>query len=77
MGDRLPTIHVVNTVMTEYNLKWESEGAERDILNVETFYHQAGGEFWVVEYQDRIVGTAAYSPTSHGNNAVEICRMYL
>ena len=75
--DRLSTIHVVNTVMTEYNLKWEPESAERDLLSIETSYPQAGGQFWVVEYQHRIVGTAAYCQTNRSKNAVEICRMYL
>lgn len=76
-GDRLAAARVISTVLAEYNLEWEPEGADCDVLGVETYYLQAGGEFWVVESQNEIVGTAAYYPISRGKNAVEIRKMYL
>ncbi|HEY9669050.1 MAG TPA: GNAT family N-acetyltransferase, partial [Coleofasciculaceae cyanobacterium] len=48
-----------------------------DVIEVETFYTAVGGEFWVVEQQGQVVGTAAYYPIERGNNAVEIRKMYL
>jgi putative acetyltransferase len=77
VGDRHTAAEVIHTCLSEYGLKWEPDGADRDVLEVETHYLVKGGEFWVVEYQDRIVGTAAYYPTARGENAVEIRKMYL
>ncbi|MEQ8962812.1 MAG: GNAT family N-acetyltransferase, partial [Coleofasciculus sp. C2-GNP5-27] len=51
--------------------------ADRDVVDVETFYQTVGGEFWVIEYQGTVVGTSAYYPVERGENAVEIRKMYL
>ncbi|MBW4622958.1 MAG: GNAT family N-acetyltransferase [Cyanosarcina radialis HA8281-LM2] len=76
-SDRLAAAEVIHTVLTEYGLPWEPEGADRDVLEVEQYYLVPGGEFWVVEQQERIVGTGAYHPTSRGEKAVELRKMYL
>ena len=68
---------VIKTVLEEYGLPWEPEIADRDVLEVESAYLDLGGEFWVVEQNSTIVGTAAYQPIARGNNAVEIRKMYL
>lgn len=73
---------IIEKILAEYGLDWEPEGADRDILDVETHYLQRGGAFWVVERQaqngdSQIVGTAAYYPTPRGVRAVEIRKMYL
>ncbi|MFN6160454.1 MAG: GNAT family N-acetyltransferase, partial [Dolichospermum sp.] len=34
-------------------------------------------EFWVIEQENKIVGTAAYYPINRGEKAVEIRKMYL
>jgi putative acetyltransferase len=80
--DRLAAATVIQQVLAEYGLNWEPDGADRDVLEVETDYVQVGGAFWVVEYQaqtaeDQIVGTAAYYPTLRAPLAVEIRKMYL
>ena len=69
--------NLITTVLAEYGLGSEPCGADEDVEKVEEFYHQKGGEFWVVEKSDNIVGTAAYYPIQRGNNAVEIRKMYL
>jgi putative acetyltransferase len=86
-ADRAAAAHVIATVLAEYGLGWEPEGADQDVLQIETAY--AGGEFWVVEAAARgqsvgpIVGTAAYrsyravNPASAAERAVEIRKMYL
>jgi putative acetyltransferase len=76
-GDRTSAAEVIRQVLAEYGLAWEPEGADRDVLQVEACYLQIGGEFWVVQQQDQIVGTAAYYPIERGTNAVEIRKMYL
>ncbi|OZH54570.1 acetyltransferase [Hydrocoleum sp. CS-953] len=76
-NDRKIAANIIGYVLAEYNLKWEPEGADRDVLEVEKFYQNIGGEFWVIERQEKIVGTAAYYPIERGNKAVEIRKMYL
>jgi putative acetyltransferase len=76
-SDRTAAANVINTVLTEYGLGWEADGADRDVLEIEEYYIDAGGEFWVIEHQNKIVGTGAYYPIKRGENAVEIRKMYL
>ena len=77
-GDRAAAAEVIATVLAEYGLGWEPEGADRDVVQVETCYQAVGGEFWVVETtEQQLVGTAAYYPIARGTNAVEIRKMYL
>jgi putative acetyltransferase len=75
--DRTPASEVIRSVLSEYGLGWEPNGADRDVLQVEECYLATGGEFWVIEHQNQIVGTAAYYPIHRGEKAVEIRKMYL
>ena len=68
---------VISTVLSEYGLSWEPTEADRDVIEVEQAYLQSGGEFWIVQLQGDIVGTAAYYPITRGEQAVEIRKMYL
>ena len=76
-SDRAIAFNLISSVLSEYGLTQEPEGADRDVLEVETFYQQKNGEFWVIERQGKLVGTGAYYPISRGRNAVEIRKMYL
>ncbi|MEL7035598.1 MAG: GNAT family N-acetyltransferase [Cyanobacteria bacterium J06592_8] len=75
--DREAAFNLIASVLSEYGLNCEPTGADEDVYNVEAFYQQTGGEFWVIESQDQIVGTAAYYPIKRGQKAVEIRKMYL
>lgn len=75
--DRVIVFDLISSVLSEYGLTQEPEGADRDVLNVEECYLEKGGEFWVIEQCGRVVGTGAYYPISRGQNAVEIRKMYL
>jgi putative acetyltransferase len=75
--DRTVTADVIGTVLAEYGLGWEPEGADRDVLEVENYYLNTDGDFWVVEQDSNIVATAGYYPINRGVNAVEIRKMYL
>jgi putative acetyltransferase len=77
MGDRTKVASVVSYVLSEYGLGWEPKGADKDVLQVEEFYLETGGEFWVIEHQNQLVGTGAYYPIKRGKNSVEIRKMYL
>lgn len=76
-SDRANAAEVIHSVLTEYGLPWLPTAADRDVIQVEYFYLSTGGEFWVVEKQEKIVGTAAYYPIKRGEKAVEIRKMYL
>ncbi|NEQ39746.1 MAG: GNAT family N-acetyltransferase [Okeania sp. SIO3I5] len=76
-NDRQIAADIIGSVLAEYNLNWEPKGADRDVLEIEKFYQNIGGEFWVIEKPGKIVGTAAYYPIQRGNKAVEIRKMYL
>ncbi len=76
-SERTAAAALIGSVLAEYGLAWEPTEADRDVLEVEDFYLATGGEFWVVERQGKLVGTAAYYPIARGENAVEIRKMYL
>ncbi|MGF1571393.1 MAG: GNAT family N-acetyltransferase [Nodosilinea sp.] len=75
--DRQVVGDLIHAVLAEYGLGYEPQGSDRDALEVETYYWQTGGEFWVVEAATQVVGTAAYCPIQRGVQAVEIRKMYL
>ncbi|MBF2014006.1 MAG: GNAT family N-acetyltransferase [Rivularia sp. T60_A2020_040] len=75
--DRDFAAELVSSVLSEYGLGWERDGADQDVLQVEDYYLSKGGEFWVIEYQGEVVGTGAYYPIERGKKAVEIRKMYL
>ncbi|EAW34892.1 GNAT family N-acetyltransferase [Lyngbya sp. PCC 8106] len=76
-SDREIAFNLIASILSEYGLGCEPTGADQDVYHVEQFYQQTGGEFWVIEHQNQIVGTAAYYPIKRGQNAVEIRKMYL
>jgi putative acetyltransferase len=75
--DRQDVIMLISSVLKEYGLTCEPQGTDEDAVEVETHYWKTGGEFWVVERHQTILGTAGYYPISRGNRAVEIRKMYL
>lgn len=80
VGDRPPAASVIKTVLAEYGLGWEvSCGgcSDQDAVEVEKYYLATGGEFWVIERAEKIVGTGGYYPIERGQKAVEVRKMYL
>ncbi|MEO0456146.1 MAG: GNAT family N-acetyltransferase [Cyanobacteria bacterium P01_A01_bin.114] len=82
--DRDAAANLVKTVLAEYGLGWETNcgaGTDKDAVEIEQYYWQTGGEFWVVEAADLIVGTGGYYPIDRADEqtgrAVEIRKMYL
>ncbi|MBW4517046.1 MAG: GNAT family N-acetyltransferase [Timaviella obliquedivisa GSE-PSE-MK23-08B] len=76
-SDRQSAAKHIQSILVEYGLSNEPVGADQDVLTVEDSYWTKGGEFWVIETQGRLVGTAGYYPVARGENAVEIRKMYL
>jgi putative acetyltransferase len=75
--DRASAFHLIEGILVDYGLPCDPYGPDRDVYEVELFYHKVGGEFWVVEKQEHLVGTAGYYPTKRGDKAVEIRKIYL
>lgn len=75
--DRTLASQVISSVLSEYGLPWQPEESDKDVLQIEAYYLATGGEFWVIEQENQIVGTAAYYPINRGEKAVEIRKMYL
>jgi putative acetyltransferase len=48
--ERTPASEVIRSVLSEYGLGWEPNGADRDVLQIEEYYLATGGEFWVIEH---------------------------
>jgi putative acetyltransferase len=76
-GDRSGTSAIVSSILAAYGLNWEPDGADEDVMDIETYYFDRGGDFWVVEENGQLVGTCAYYPSNRGVGAVEIRKMYL
>ena len=76
-SDREAAYAAIAQVLLEYSLTCEPSDSDRDALEVEACYWETGGEFWVVETNGVLVGTAGYRPTSRGDRAVELRKMYL
>jgi putative acetyltransferase len=79
--DRIAAAEVIKNALAEYGLGWEPDGADRDVIDVEQYYLDRGGEFWIIEDNGTIIGTSAYYPYIVEENcdvkAVEIRKMYL
>jgi putative acetyltransferase len=88
--DRSAAAEVISAVLAEYGLVWEPTGTDSDAVLVEQFYHNNGGEFWVIEVsqpvaeagsrsadQTEVVGTGGYYPCGRSQHSVEIRKMYL
>lgn len=76
-GDRNPAAETISTVLAEYSIIFEPTGADIDVLEIETYYQETGGEFWVIEQEGKVVGTSGYYPVKRGEKSVEIRKMYL
>jgi putative acetyltransferase len=78
VADRQAVAEVVGTVLAEHGLGWEPEGADRDVLEIEKYYLETGGEFWTLwNAAGQVIGSAGYHPIARGEAAVEIRKMYL
>ena len=78
VADRLAVAKVIGTVLAEYGLGWEPEAADRDVLEIEKYYLETGGEFWtLLNKAGEVIGSAGYHPISRSVGAVEMRKMYL
>ncbi len=75
--DRDEIVRIVRTAITEYGLPWQPESVDRDVIEVEQHYHARGGELWVIEHPERLVGSGGFFPIERHPGAVELRKMYI
>ena len=66
---------LIGGVFAEYGLTFDPAGYDADLARIPAVYGDAGGAFWVLEDDGRVVGTVAVVPLSA--DEVEIKRVYL
>ena len=66
---------LIGSIFAEYGLTFDPAGYDADLTRIEKKYRGAGGDFWVLENDGRVVGTVAVVPLS--SDEVEIKRVYL
>jgi putative acetyltransferase len=74
-GDDDAIQHVISSVYAEYGFTWEPDGYNKDAYEIEKYYHEGGGGFWVLESDGRIVGTVGLKRRSAAR--CELYRLYL
>ena len=79
--DRQAVADIARVVLAEYDMSFEPDASDRDVVQIETAYWETGGEFWVVEHGDRLVGSGGYHPCDRANTegarAAELRKMFL
>lgn len=76
-ADAPAIIALVDSVYQEYGDKVCLEDADKDLLSAHEHYARLGGEFVVLEAEDRIVGIHAIVPLPHQPGACTFRRLYL
>src|SRR5262245_8468944 len=68
-------LDVIGSVFVEYGMTFDPENFDSDLLDIERHYAEAGGAFYVLVDQRRVVGTVAAVPKDTAT--AEIKRLYL
>src|SRR5262245_4525494 len=66
---------LIGRVFAEYEMTFDLADYDADLMTIDAKYRDAGGAFWVLEADGRVVGTVAIVPLSA--DEVEIKRVYL
>jgi putative acetyltransferase len=74
-GDEPRIQELVRSVLSEYDLSFDLDGHDRDLLDIRGSYASRGGCFLVVETEGRVTGCAGLYPRSLDEG--ELRKMYL
>ncbi len=66
---------LINGIFGEYGLAIAVNGVDEHLAEPAEYFHARGGEFWVVEYDGRIVATVGALP--HDSDTVELKALYV
>jgi putative acetyltransferase len=75
--DRDAIIALIDDVLSEYGDRLSPEVADRDLLDIDSYYAAAGGTFIVLEDMGRIRGTHAAIPVPQQPGVCVFRRLYL
>ncbi len=67
-------ISLIDAIYQEYGYRVNTNKYDRDLLDIEKFYFQKKGQFWILVNKKEIIGTIAIKPE---NNTIIIKRFYL
>jgi GNAT superfamily N-acetyltransferase len=67
-------IAVVRRVHDEYGFTWDAAGYHRDLYDIQRYYLDGGGQFWMLLDDEQVVGCGGV--TMHGQEC-ELHRLYL
>ncbi|EME26455.1 Uncharacterized N-acetyltransferase YjgM [Galdieria sulphuraria] len=73
--DRTATEELVKAALEEHGLEFDPFDTDVDLSHPEKYYYPSGGELWVLEKNDKIVGCAGFLPLSEAST-VEFRKMY-
>ncbi|MGJ3252509.1 MAG: GNAT family N-acetyltransferase [Elainellaceae cyanobacterium] len=76
-GDRQLVADLVRTVLGEYGMSFDPDHTDRDAVHIEDAYWNTGGEFWVIEWNGKLVGSGGFHPIERGEQSVELRKMFL
>jgi GNAT superfamily N-acetyltransferase len=68
-------LDVIGAVFREYAMTFDPSGFDADLTEIDRYYPERGGRFWVLVDGSGVVGTVAVVPTGPG--ACEVKRLYL
>ena len=77
-ADSEEVIDLISSIYDEYGEIMYTDGADKDLLDINQHYHKSGGDFVVLEDdQKRIVGSHATLPKDQSTGLLTFRRLYL
>jgi putative acetyltransferase len=73
--DRPGVIAMLQSVYDEHRYIMDFEEFDRDLVDISSYYRDSGGEFWILEIDGTVAGTAAARPDDY--ETCELRRLYL
>jgi putative acetyltransferase len=73
--DRPAVIGVIRSVYEDYSYVMDFEEFDRDLADIQSFYQDAGGEFWVLDEGGAIAGVIGVVPFD--GETCELRRLYV
>jgi putative acetyltransferase len=73
--DRPAVVSVIRSVYDDYNYTTDFERFDRDLADIQSFYQDAGGEFWVLDTGGSIAGVIGVVPVN--GETCELRRLYV
>ena len=73
--DRPTVVSVIRSVYEDYNYTMDFEEFDRDLADIQSFYQDAGGEFWVLDAGGAVAGVIGVVPLD--GETCELRRLYV